>query len=794
MSSVPPSDTDPQERPEDVIEVLHPGMPIDFSSPQNNLVSSAEEQAMDQFLMENMDIDGPHDMGDAETEAHATMMQAAAMQHMMQEAMMYEEQLALQHAMEEKAMYEAMMEQEAMKAAMQQAEEGIFQLEPEHAPITEESGLLVFIEKGKVDTASSAAEGDAAADAAHVVDDKDDNAITIAVNNSTLSSRVPSAASSEHSDFSIGIDAEIDTNDGNAKETVDKVSDGAQEPAPQEQKSEEEESAMVQDVGSSTSTEIPEEASISGAMGSSDDEGEMRKRQHLRTAEDLYADLPPKRKNQLSPVSATRESIALAKEEESVQEPAQEHEQETTDASEHSNTPSVRRMLNRIVPDLTPEEKGANKKSEALAVVDAEAVAAAALLPPSETSVTHIITPLSHESANSNSNLLPSGREENSSVDDLAVGAPPSTIDTVVAPVVPPTGLPQTPPPVATRPETTSEPLSSSEAAVTVAAETMTTATPPSPAAIDTNKAPTPLHFSSSSSISASSPPPAVVAASPVHLERETPIPSSSKFASLKASRIPRLKSSRYPHAKAAVNEGDPFLALVAHPQPLSVEKKQAPTSEPSEEDNGFLSALLVASGVDVRTSIRATAALRSKGLSSAAAVLGARRETFEALTCAGVQQKVAKGVINHIKATKGGTAAIASGFPGEAVASAAAAAAAVAATAAADVPAAAIDEKENPVASSSVASSSRSSDKPAALGVRKVVSSTNLSAKVVSVKSTKPAKNLRMDPTEWARKAKEKKEAAKALRDKRMFGLGESRMADTTAGLGPGKFDATAF
>ena len=78
--------------------------------------------------------------------------------------------------------------------------------------------------------------------------------------------------------------------------------------------------------------------------------------------------------------------------------------------------------------------------------------------------------------------------------------------------------------------------------------------------------------------------------------------------------RIPRLKSSRYPHAKAAVNEGDPFLALVAHPQPLSVEKKQAPTSEPSEEDNGFLSALLVASGVDVRTSIRATAALRGIG------------------------------------------------------------------------------------------------------------------------------------------------------------------------------------
>ncbi len=153
---------------------------------------------------------------------------------------------------------------------------------------------------------------------------------------------------------------------------------------------------------------------------------------------------------------------------------------------------------------------------------------------------------------------------------------------------------------------------------------------------------------------------------------------------------------------------------------------------------------------------------MRNSGLCSAQAVLGAKQDTIEALKQAGIPIIVAKKVVTHILQAAEGA--------GKSKKS--------------DKRTTADNENEHP--NGTCMNDGKQEQKPSALGPSRLVNSTNLSAKRVKIRSTKKPNNLRMDIGEWAKKAQEKKAAAKELREQRMFGLGVPRMNDTTAGLGP--------
>ena len=111
---------------------------------------------------------------------------------------------------------------------------------------------------------------------------------------------------------------------------------------------------------------------------------------------------------------------------------------------------------------------------------------------------------------------------------------------------------------------------------------------------------------------------------SPVHLAGENPIPSSSRLASIKASRIPRLRSSKT-SLMSQKRSTDPFLDLVSYPQRMALSDVPAsksssyiskstsalPESLPKQDDytdeNLLLSALLLSSGVKPPRALRAT-------------------------------------------------------------------------------------------------------------------------------------------------------------------------------------------
>ena len=111
---------------------------------------------------------------------------------------------------------------------------------------------------------------------------------------------------------------------------------------------------------------------------------------------------------------------------------------------------------------------------------------------------------------------------------------------------------------------------------------------------------------------------------SPVHLAGENPIPSSSRLASIKASRIPRLRSSKT-SLMSQKRSTDPFLDLVSYPQRMALSDVAAsksssyiskstsalPESLPKQDDptdeNLLLSALLLSSGVKPPRALRAT-------------------------------------------------------------------------------------------------------------------------------------------------------------------------------------------